>query len=338
MIIKEDFCLGPFNTFGIEVVAFELSIITCVDDIIGLIKKQKLINKDLLILSKGSNILFTGHFTGIVLLNQIWGKQIVREDDDNVYLKVSAGEFWPATVEYAVENGWGGLENMTDIPGKVGAAPVQNIGAYGSELKDVLESLEAIDLSNGNIITFTNEECEFGYRNSIFKRKYKNRLFITSVTLKLCKKPKLNLSYKPLADAFKDYSIDEISISDVSKKVAEIRAFKLPDPDKLRNAGSFFKNPVIDINKHNELKLKYPSIPSYVTINNSFKIPAAWLIEKSGWKGKRVGNVGVHEKQALVIVAYDEVSGYDVLNLAESIKNSVNENFGIELEFEVNVV
>mgnify|MGYP000188634741 CR=1 FL=1 len=338
MIIKEDFCLAPFNTFGIEVVAFELSIITCVDDITVLIKNQKLKDKDLLILSKGSNILFTGHFTGIVLLNQIWGKEIIREDDDNVYLKVSAGEFWPATVEYAVENGWGGIENMTDIPGKVGAAPVQNIGAYGSELKDVLESLEAIDLSNGNIVKFTNEECEFGYRNSIFKRKFKNRLFITSATLKLSKKPKLNLSYKPLADAFKDYNIDEISIADVSKKVAEIRASKLPDPDKLRNAGSFFKNPVIDISKHNELKSKYPSIPSYATINNSFKIPAAWLIEKSGWKGKRVGNVGVHEKQALVIVAYDEVSGYDVLNLAESIKNSVNENFGIELEFEVNVV
>ena len=337
MIIKEDFCLAPFNTFGIEALAYELSIITSINELKELYVAGEL-SKKLLILSKGSNILLTGHFKGLVLLNQIWGKEIVNEDNNYVYLNVSSGEFWPSLVEYTVDNGWGGLENLTDIPGKMGAAPIQNIGAYGAELKDVFVSLEAFDLTNGKLVTFTKEECEFAYRTSIFKSKFKNRYFITSVLIKLTKSPIINLSYKPLADAFKDRNIEEITISDVSKKVAEIRESKLPNPDKLKNAGSFFKNPIIEMDKCHDLKLEFDDIPSYALKNSTYKIPAAWLIEQCGWKGKRVGNVGVHEQQALVIVKYDTATGSQILNLAKSVKKSVYNKFGIELEFEVNVV
>ena len=337
MIIKEDFCLAPFNTFGIEALAYELSIITSINELKELYLAGEL-SKKLLILSKGSNILLTGHFKGLVLLNQIWGKEIVNEDNNYVYLNVSSGEFWPSLVEYTVDNGWGGLENLTDIPGKMGAAPIQNIGAYGAELKDVFVSLEAFDLTNGKLVTFTKEECEFDYRTSIFKSTFKDRYFITSVLIKLTKSPIINLSYKPLADAFKDRNIEEITISDVSKKVAEIRESKLPNPDKLKNAGSFFKNPIIEMDKCHDLKLEFDDIPSYALKNSTYKIPAAWLIEQCGWKGKRVGNVGVHEQQALVIVKYDTATGSQILNLAKSVKKSVYNKFGIELEFEVNVV
>ncbi len=337
MIIKEDFCLAPFNTFGIEALAYELSIITSINELKELYVAGEL-SKKLLILSKGSNILLTGHFKGLVLLNQIWGKEIVNEDNNYVYLNVSSGEFWPSLVEYTVDNGWGGLENLTDIPGKMGAAPIQNIGAYGAELKDVFVSLEAFDLTNGKLVTFTKEECEFDYRTSIFKSTFKDRYFITSVLIKLTKSPIINLSYKPLADAFKDRNIEEITISDVSKKVAEIRESKLPNPDKLKNAGSFFKNPIIEMDKYHDLKLEFDDIPSYALKNSTYKIPAAWLIEQCGWKGKRVGNVGVHEQQALVIVKYDTATGSQILNLAKSVKKSVYNKFGIELEFEVNVV
>ena len=337
MIIKEDFCLAPFNTFGIEALAYELSIITSINELKELYVAGEL-SKKLLILSKGSNILLTGHFKGLVLLNQIWGKEVVKEDNNYVYLNVSSGEFWPSLVEYTVDNGWGGLENLTDIPGKMGAAPIQNIGAYGAELKDVFVSLEAFDLTNGKLVTFTKEECEFDYRTSIFKSTFKDRYFITSVLIKLTKSPIINLSYKPLADAFKDRNIEEITISDVSKKVAEIRESKLPNPDKLKNAGSFFKNPIIEMDKCHDLKLEFDDIPSYALKNSTYKIPAAWLIEQCGWKGKRVGNVGVHEQQALVIVKYDTATGSQILNLAKSVKKSVYNKFGIELEFEVNVV
>lgn len=338
MLIKEDFCLKPFNTFGLEIMARRLSIITSIGNLQELYRDNELSGNKVLILSKGSNILFTKHFEGLVLLNQIWGKKIIKEDDNNIYLKVSSGEFWPSLVEFTVENGWGGLENMTNIPGKAGAAPTQNIGAYGAELKNVLVSLEAFELKTGEIVEFTNEECNFSYRNSIFKNKYKNKYFITSIVLKLDKKPKLNLSYKPLADAFAGKEIDNISISDVSKKVAEIRDSKLPNPDKLYNAGSFFKNPVVDQQKLASLKSKYPTIPSFSSVNGQYKLPAAWLIEACGWKGKRKGNVGVYEKQALVIVNYDNATGTEILNFAKSIQKSVIVKFDVKLEFEVNVV
>lgn len=337
MIIKEDFCLKPFNTFAVEVMARKLSIITSVDDLEELYSSGML-KEDLLVISKGSNMLLTDHIMGFVLLNQIWGKEIIEDNDDYVLLRVNAGEFWPSLVDYTVENGWGGLENMTEIPGKVGAAPIQNIGAYGAELSDVLESVDAFNYRTGKVETFSNEMCEFGYRTSIFKTKLKGKYFITSIVLRLSKNPSVNISYAPLREAFKDKPFDEITISDVSKKVAEIRDSKLPNPDKLNNAGSFFKNPIIPMSTFHDLKIKFDGIPNYPQKDTTYKIPAGWLIEQCGWKGKRVGNVGVHEKQALVIVKYDSASGNDILDLAKSVQQDVKQKFGIDLEFEVNVV
>ncbi len=337
MIIKEDFCLKPFNTFGIKVLATKLAIVTSIDDLLELYNDGKF-KEEILILSKGSNILFTGNINKLVLLNQIWGKEQLKETSDHVYLKVNAGEFWPSLVEYCVSENWGGLENLTDIPGKVGAAPIQNIGAYGVEIKDVVESVEAFNLITGKLEYFTNKQCKFGYRTSIFKTKFKGKYFITSVVLKLDKYPILNLSYKPLVEAFSEEDLNQITISDVSSKVSEIRSSKLPNPDKINNAGSFFKNPVIEMDRYHDIKLQYESVPAYPLKNSTYKIPAAWLIEQCGWKGKRIGNIGVHEKQALVIVKYDNAYGYDVLKLAESIQKSVSDKFNISLEFEVNIV
>jgi len=338
MNIKKDFCLLPFNTFGLKVKANELAIITSVDELHALYKDGKLKNNNLLILSKGSNVLFTQNIEGLVLLNQIWGKEVVYEDEDTVLLKVNSGEFWPALVDYTVNMGWGGLENMTDIPGKIGAAPIQNIGAYGSELKDVMVSLEAFNLNSGIINEFKSAECKFGYRTSIFKTKHKGKFFITSVLLMLSKKPKLNLSYKPLSDAFTGIDTDSISIQDVSRKISEIRNSKIPDPEELKSAGSFFKNPVINKNKLNELTSLYPNIPSFTLSENKYKIPAAWLIEKCGWKGKRKGDVGTYRNQALIIINFGNASGKEIFEFAQSIKKSVITKFGINLEFEVNVV
>ncbi|MFK5856556.1 MAG: UDP-N-acetylmuramate dehydrogenase [Bacteroidota bacterium] len=338
MIIKHDFCLAPFNTFGIEIFARNLSIITSVSNLHELFNEGKLTKKKLLVLSKGSNILFTKHFEGLVLLNQIWGKDIIKENNDYVFLNVSSGEFWPDLVDFAVDNNWGGLENLTDIPGKVGAAPVQNIGAYGSELKDVLISLEAFDLHTGKIVEFLNSDCKFGYRTSIFKTTHKNRFFITSVLLKLSKKPTVNLSYKPLKEAFDKKATEDITIKDVSEKILEIRNSKIPTPDKLKNAGSFFKNPLVSSEKLNDLVSGDPTIPSYTISNSEHKIPAAWLIEQCGWKGKRIGNVGTYEKQALILINYNKATGGEILNFAQSIQKSVIDKFGIKLEMEVNVV
>ncbi len=336
MIVKEDFCLKPFNTFGVEVLARKAAIITSVRDLMTLFN-QGYFEKEPLILSKGSNVLLTDHVMKLVVLNQIWGKEIIDESEEIIHLRINAGEFWPSLVDYTVENGWGGLENMTDIPGKVGAAPIQNIGAYGAELSDVLVSVDAFNFKTGKVETFSNEMCEFGYRTSIFKTKLKGKYFITSILIRLSKKPLLNISYGALQKAFEDVPFDKITIADISRKVSEIRASKLPDPEKLNNVGSFFKNPVVSMSKFHDLKLEFENIPNYPQKDTTYKIPAGWLIEQCGWKGKRIGNVGVHEKQALVIVKYDTASGREILNLANKIMTDVKSKFGIELEMEVNV-
>ncbi len=337
MIIKHDFCLKPFNTFGLEVLAHNLCIINSVNDLKELYESGKL-NEKVTVIGKGSNILLTDHIDNLVLLNQIWGKEIIEETDDHVILKVNAGEFWPSLVDFAVENGWGGIENLTDIPGRVGAAPIQNIGAYGAELSDVIESVDAFCFKNGKIETYTNNQCGFGYRTSLFKSICNGRCFILSITIKLSKNPRVNISYKPLADAFKDTPIDKITIKDVSQEVRRIRSTKLPNPEKLNNAGSFFKNPIISLEQFHDLKLRYKDIPNYPQEDITYKIPAAWLIEKCGWKGKRTGNVGVHKDQALVLVKYDNASGSDILELANQIIDSVKKTFDITLDFEVNVI
>jgi len=338
MIIKNDFCLSPYNTFGLEVMARKLSIITSVNNLIELYNERQLTNNKVLVLSKGSNVLFTKHFEGLVLLNQILGKKIIEESEDNVLLKVSSGESWPSLVEYSIENNWGGLENMTDIPGKVGAAPVQNIGAYGVEIKDVLVSLEAFDLVSGKIIKFTNAECNFGYRTSIFKTSHKDRYFITSITIKLSKNPKINLSYEPLSKGFTKQLKSNISIKAVSNKISEIRKLKIPNPDNIKNAGSFFKNPIISQVKLDELRSSYPLIPFYKLSKNQYKLAAAWLIEQCGWKGKRIGDIGTYENQALILINFGNATGNEIISFAQTVQASVANRFNVDLEFEVNVV
>ena len=338
MLIKTDFCLQPFNTFNVRVFAHRTCIIGFPADLEELYEEGALNEENILILGEGSNILFTKHYEGLVLLNQIRRMEIEKEDEEFVFLKVNSGENWPILVDYTVEQGWGGLENLSLIPGTTGAAPVQNIGAYGAELKDVLESVEVFDMQTGHTQIFSNAECAFGYRDSIFKSKYKGRYFILSVTLKLSKKPKLNLEYAPLKKKFDSQKPGLISVKDVSEAVKEIRNSKLPNPSKLGNAGSFFKNPVVPFSKIEELVARFPDMPFYITDDEHYKIAAGWLIEQSGWKGKRIGDAGVHEKQALVIVNYGKATGEELFRLSEKVQVSVNSKFGLELEREVTVL
>jgi UDP-N-acetylmuramate dehydrogenase len=338
MFIYQDFCLKPFTTFGIAVEASRYVAITSVKDLQELYADDELSKKPVMVLGGGSNILFTQHYKGLILACQILGKEILKETDDEIIIKVGGGEHWPSFVDEMVEKGYGGIENLSLIPGKVGAAPIQNIGAYGVEVEEVFESLDAFELKTGKIRKFTKSACEFGYRSSIFKTTGKGKYFITHVMFRLSKKPRLNLNYAPLKEAFAGRSENEVSIKEVSEAVKQIRRSKLPDPDKLKNAGSFFKNPVVAEKKANKLKEGYPNIPVYPQVDGKVKLAAGWLIEQCGWKGKRVGDAGVHEKQALVIVNYDHASGNEILALAEDIRKSVQQQFGVTLEPEVNII
>jgi len=338
MLIKTDFCLQPFNTFHVKVFARRLSIIGFPVDLEELYEEGALNEENILILGEGSNILFTKHYEGLILLNQIRRMEVKTENEDWVYLKVNSGENWPALVDYTVDQGWGGLENLSLIPGTVGAAPVQNIGAYGAELKDALESVEVFDMQTRKTQVFSKAECGFGYRDSIFKTKYKGRYFILSVLLKLSKKPNLNLEYAPLKKKFENRDPGSISVKDVSDAVKEIRLSKLPDPTKLGNAGSFFKNPLVSFAKIEELVAEYPETPFYKVDEENYKVAAGWLIEKAGWKGKRIGDAGVHEKQALVLVNYGSVTGEEIFKLSQKVQASVDSKFGVDLECEVTVI
>jgi len=338
MLIKTDFSLEHYNTFGVNCLANQFCVIKSLNEIQELFESKNLKGKKLLILGEGSNILFTKHYEGLVLYNQIIGKKVIKEDNDSVYLSVKGGENWSELVEYTIEKGWSGLENLSLIPGTVGAAPVQNIGAYGAELRDVLVEVEAFDMEDGKFRIFSNEDCAFGYRDSVFKSKFRGRYFITTVFLKLSKKPMLNISYTPLQKRFGDRNFKELSIKEVSEAVKEIRRSKLPDPKEIGNAGSFFKNPLVSFSKVKELVADYPEIPFYKVDDETYKVAAGWLIEKTGWKGKRVGEAGVHVKQALVLVNYGKATGTQIYNLSEEVRNSVISKFGIELEREVTVI
>lgn len=337
MLIKKDFCLRPFNTFGIQVEARQAAVITSVHDLQELYENGDLKNQRILILGEGSNLLFTENFDGLVLVNQFRRKHIVEETDDVILFQVNGGEFWSSLVDYTVDRGWYGLENLSLIPGTVGAAPVQNIGAYGVELKDVIESLDAFNLKTGKTVQFNNIDCNFTYRSSIFKEEFKNQYFILNVTFRLNKKPGYKLDYGPLKEAFAETEESKITLKQVSECVKSIRRSKLPEPEKLRNAGSFFKNPVVDAEKLEALSKDFPGMPCYKLPGNKIKLPAGWLIEQCGWKGKRIGDAGVYEKQALVLVNYGRAGGKEILALANSIQKSVLEKFGVRLEREVNI-
>lgn len=329
--------LQSMNSFAVEASTEKLFYIRDLDDILRWVDEAN--GQPFLILGGGSNVLFVKNPEMAVLKNELKGIRIVKESGSALVLEVSSGENWPDLVKYTVDQGWGGLENMALIPGSVGAAPVQNIGAYGVELKDRMLSLEYVDMQSAEIKDLKVEECQFGYRDSVFKRELKNVAFITKVRFRLTKKThKLNYSYAALKQYFDQNSIVKPNIRDVYDAVVSIRTQKLPDPKELGNAGSFFKNPLISLEIYNRLALEYPSMPYYPAGEQRVKLAAAWLIDKAGWKGKRAGHVGTYEKQALVIVNYGDATGLEVFQFSAMVKASVFAMFGIALEEEVNII
>jgi UDP-N-acetylmuramate dehydrogenase len=333
----ENFSLYPFNTFGMNVQAAYFDILSNEEGLLQL-KTQDAFRNGLLILGGGSNILFTQDVSQWVLRNEIRGIEKIKEDDEYVWLKAGAGEVWHGFVLHCVNKGYGGIENLSLIPGTVGAAPIQNIGAYGAEIKDVVDSVRFFDLEKESFETFNAAQCEFGYRDSIFKRSLKGKIVITSVVFRLKKQPVFNTSYGNIQQELDIMGVKELSVKSISDAVIRIRSSKLPDPKEIGNAGSFFKNPEVPEEIYNSLKNQHPTIPGFLLGNSFVKIPAAWLIEQCGWKGFRKHDYGVHRNQALVLVNYGNANGNDIKLLSEKIMASVKERFGIELEREVQII
>ena len=336
MQIHEGFSLVPYNTFRIDVKARYFSTFLNIDELSELTTQFSQLTN--LVLGGGSNILFTKDYDGAILKNEIKGIELQHEDADHVYVKVGAGENWHQFVLYCIKHNWAGVENLSLIPGNIGASPIQNIGAYGVELDDVFWSLEAFHLSERKIHTFTATDCEFGYRDSIFKNRYKNEFAILSVTFQLKKKPIYHVSYGAITEELEKMGVKDLSIKAVSQAVINIRSAKLPDPQKIPNAGSFFKNPEVTASKYEELKLKFPDIIAYPLAKGTVKLAAGWMIEKCGWKGYRKGDAGCHAKQALVLVNYGNATGKEIFALSEEILQSVKNKFDIGLEREVNII
>lgn len=340
--LEENVSLKPYNTFGIEAQTrylVEVKTRQDLEDALCWFIEEFEDLRDLLVLGGGSNVLFTNDWGGLVLVINLTGCEIVSENEDHVIVRGQAGEHWDAFVAWTVENNWGGLENLSLIPGNVGTSPIQNIGAYGVELKDVFVSLEAFNLETNRVETFDLADCQFGYRDSVFKNIYKGKYVILSVDFKLDKTPVLKLNYGAIKSELKTLEVHNPSVSDVRKAVINIRQSKLPDPKILGSAGSFFKNPVINIADHPYLFKKFPEMPYYeMEEGKYYKIPAGWLIEQCGFKGKNYGNYGVHEKQALVLVNYGGATGEEIWNLAQSIQARVKDKFGVELNPEVNIL
>jgi UDP-N-acetylmuramate dehydrogenase len=334
MKLQAEISLKPYNTFHVDVKAKSFGTFNSLDSLANLLQNER---EKLLILGGGSNLLFTKDFHGMVLKNEIEGIDVTAEDDQHVFLKVGAGVNWHRFVLHCVENDFGGIENLSLIPGNVGASPMQNIGAYGVEIRDVFHELEAWHILEGKLHTFTLRDCEFGYRDSVFKQRYKDEFIITTVTYRLSKKPVLNLSYDSVRKEIERLNVQEISIKDVSNAVINIRRSKLPDPAVIGNAGSFFKNPVISLEEFIELKEIHPTIVAFPQPDSMVKLAAGWLIENCGWKGYRKGDAGCHKEQALVLVNHGNASGGEIFRLSEEILQSVKKKFGVELEREVNI-
>jgi UDP-N-acetylmuramate dehydrogenase len=328
--------LKAYNTFGIDVAAEHLISIESTGE---LVKTLAEINqKELLILGGGSNVLFMNDFKGTVLLNKLEGISVVDENEGHVWVKAGGGVNWHEFVLHCIHQNWAGIENLSLIPGSVGAAPMQNIGAYGVEIKNVFHELEAVEISSGKIKTFSNKECQFGYRESVFKRALKGQYLISSVIFKLDKKPTFKTSYGAITNELENMKVTELSIQAISNAVINIRRSKLPDPKVTGNAGSFFKNPVVPISLAENIKKEYPEAAAYPLDDNSMKLAAGWLIDKAGWKGKTYGNYGVHPKQALVLVNYGGATGQNIYDLSTEILTDIKSKFGVELEREVNIV
>jgi UDP-N-acetylmuramate dehydrogenase len=335
-MIFENVSLKKYNTFGLNVRADRLFTFKHEENAINFFKQQKGSIQKFMILGGGSNILFTEDFHGTIVRPEMDGISLEGKDGNDVVISAGAGVIWDKLVESTVKKGIGGLENLSLIPGLVGAAPVQNIGAYGIEVKDTVEKVRAISIADGSVREFKNEECGFGYRDSIFKKELKWKYLITKVYFKLSTKPKLSLEYGSLKDEIN--KLGSTSLVNVRNIVINTRQSKLPDPVQICNAGSFFKNPVVNGQVADKLKSKHPKMPVFKDHSGGVKLAAGWLIEQCGWKGKRIGDAGVHDKQALVIVNHGNATGLDLFNLSEQIKKSVADKFGIILEREVEVI
>jgi UDP-N-acetylmuramate dehydrogenase len=339
MEVKENVELLPFNTFRLAAKARYFTTVRTPDEATEAFLSNIGRENGLLILGGGSNLLLTQDFKGFVVKNEIKGISTVSEDDRSITLQVGGGENWHGLVMYCVGLDFGGIENLSLIPGTVGAAPMQNIGAYGVEIKEVIHNVEAIERSTGRRRSFSNEECRFGYRESIFKQELLGKFFISSITLTLTKKDhRFNTSYGAIADVLKEKNVQKVSVRAISDAVIDIRKKKLPDPDFIGNAGSFFKNPSITPEVYEALRKNFPAVPSFPGENNLIKIPAAWLIEQCGWKGKTLENIGVHKHQALVLVNYGGGEGKKIWRLAQDIQVSVQHKFSITLHPEVNII
>jgi UDP-N-acetylmuramate dehydrogenase len=339
MHFQHDVSLRSYNTFGIDVKARDFIAFQTAGELAHLFQSiHQLAQDKKLILGGGSNILLTKDFDGYVLKNEIDGIEVVREDDNYVWVKAGAGVSWHSLVLFAVNNGWGGIENMSLIPGSCGAAPMQNIGAYGVELKDIFESLEAYHISDQSIISFNSKDCAFGYRESVFKHQFKNQFVIVSVTLRLNKKPVFHTAYGAIQQELEKMKVTDLSVKAISKAVISIRSSKLPDPAKVGNAGSFFKNPSVKKELYDDLKKSFSDLVAFENTNGTYKLAAGWLIEQCGWKGYRNGDAGCYPLQALVLVNYGEATGAEILQLSEEIQSSVIKKFGVYLEREVNLI
>ena len=337
MEFQKNISLKEFNTFGMDVNCSLLYNITSENEIINILDSEEYQNNKHLILSGGSNLLFTTDFDGLILKNNIKGIEVVFEDNNHTYLKVGAGENWHDFVLWTIKQGLSGLENMSLIPGNVGTAPIQNIGAYGVEVKDVITKVRGINLEEKKLFTLSNVDCDFRYRDSIFKNKLKDKIIITEVIFKLSRKAQHNTKYGAILEELQNLGL-EISTTNISKAVISIRERKLPNPKELGNSGSFFKNPIINNTQFSELQKKFPEIVGYKNSETETKIAAGWLIEQCGWKGYRKGDAGVHKNQALVLVNYGNAKGEEIISLAKEIQQSVKDKFGIKIHPEVNII
>ncbi|HTQ65793.1 MAG TPA: UDP-N-acetylmuramate dehydrogenase [Puia sp.] len=336
MQIQENISLKQFNTFCIDVNAKYYSAFNNWEDLPELITSHPKLKT--FILGGGSNILFTKNFEGLVLRNEIKGIELIKEDEHHLYVRAGAGENWHRFVMYCIQRNWAGLENLSLIPGNVGASPMQNIGAYGVELKESFDELEAFHIKEKKVYSFSVNDCEFGYRDSVFKKKLKDQFIILNVTYRLNKIPVFNTSYGAVEEELNRMGIKKLTIQAISQAVINIRSSKLPDPAKIGNAGSFFKNPSIPKSKFSDLKKEFPGIIGYENSDATIKLAAGWLIEQCGWKGYRKGDAGCHSKQALVLVNYGHATGKEIYQLSESIEQSVKKRFGVRLEMEVNII
>lgn len=328
--------LKEFNTFGIQSFAKRFARFSSKEELDEILLQRN--NEPLLVLGGGSNVLFTKDFDGLVIRNEIKGFEIIEDGKEYAIVKSGAGEVWHDFVLKCISYDLGGIENLSLIPGSVGASPMQNIGAYGVEIKDVFHSLEAYEISTGNVRTFNHKECQFGYRESVFKRALKDQYIILSVSFRLNKTHQINSSYGAINSELERIGIQNPTIKDISNAVIAIRSSKLPNPKEIGNAGSFFKNPVVDVEVLEKIQLTHDNVPNYPAENGKVKLAAGWLIEQAGWKGKTISTYGVHKNQALVLVNYSDSKGSDIFDLSTQIIEDISSKFGVELEREVNIL